>query len=726
GRAAGGRAARRGRRGPALASPVMDLGGTWRAAVADDDLRRRWLDEPDDRGWEPIEVPGHWRSTPAFAHSDGPLLYRTRFEHPGPEADDRWFLTLDGLFYQGDVWLDGGYVGDTEGYFFPHTFEVTAGLAARTEHDLGVEVTCSRPSDRTAKRNITGSFQHAAGDDPDANPGGIWRPVRLERTGPVRIRHLRVRCRDAEPTRATVAFRAVLDAAEAGEVTIRSTVGGAEVVDQRVLAAGENQFEWTLDVADPALWWPHALGEQPLADVAVEVVRPDGTVSHRRERRIGLRRVNLRAWVLHVNGERLFLKGANQGPSRQALADATPVELAADITLAKDIGLDLLRLQAHISRPELYDAADEAGMLLWQDFPLHQGYARGLRKQAARQAREAVDLLAHHPSVAIWCGHDEPVPFDGGSPTGPRRSRRGRFLLGQELPSWNKTVLDHTVKRTLEQADGSRPVIAHSGVLPHPPQLDGTDSHLWFGWYHGDERDLPGFARAVPRMVRFVSAFGAQAVPDDAEFMEPGRWPDLDWAQLERTHGLQKAQFDRHVRPADRPSFEAWQRSTQAYQARVIKHQVEALRRLKYRPTGGFALSSWADGHPAVSWSVLDHERRPKLGFAALRAACRPVIVVADRLPAEVAAGDALAIDVHVVSDLRAPLVGAEVSAELTWDGGQQTWRFAGDVPADACARIGTLQVVVPDRPGPLRLALALQAEGVTTDNRDDTTIVRR
>ena len=42
---------------------------------------------------------------------------------------------------------------------------------------------------------------------------------------------------------------------------------------------------------------------------------------------------------------------------------------------------------------ELYAAADRAGLLLWQDLPLQWGYARGTRKQAARQAREAVDLL---------------------------------------------------------------------------------------------------------------------------------------------------------------------------------------------------------------------------------------------------------------------------------------------------------------------------------------------
>src|SRR3954469_17181771 len=98
----------------------MELADTWRALIADDELRRTWLDRNDDDTWEPVVVPGHWRSTPAFADTDGPLLYRIRFGHEAPGADDRHWLVLDGLFYQGDVWLDGAYVGDTEGYFFPH------------------------------------------------------------------------------------------------------------------------------------------------------------------------------------------------------------------------------------------------------------------------------------------------------------------------------------------------------------------------------------------------------------------------------------------------------------------------------------------------------------------------------------------------------------------------------------------------------------------------------
>jgi beta-mannosidase len=715
----------------------MELTNGWRAAVADDDLRRSYqVSDFDDAGWEPIAVPGHWRSTPAFATSAGPLLQRCRFDAARPAPGRRAWLTFDGLFYQGDVWLDGGYLGDTEGYFVPHTFEITDALRDRTEHALAVEVTCGPERDPTAKRNLTGVFQQGDYLDPTWNPGGIWRPVRVTETGPVRIAKLRVLCRAATPERAVVALRATLDSDDARTVRVHTELGALDHDLDQPLAAGTNEVEWSLTVERPELWWPRALGEPVLHDLRVAVVVPGDhdppagaggagggpgnagdagdTVSDERQLRTGLRSVRLRRWICSVNGERLFLKGANLAPTRMALADATPAELARDVELAQQAGLDLLRVHAHVARPETYAAADERGLLLWQDMPLQRGYARGVRRQAIRQAREAVDLLGHHPSIAIWCGHDEPLAVDAPpevwSDRGATRRLAVRAAVGQQLPSWNRTVLDGSVKRALDKADGTRPVVAHSGVLPHVPQLEGTDSHLFFGWRWGDERDLAGLARAVPRLVRFVSEFGAQAVPSDpgAGFCEPERWPDLDWKRLGERHGLQKGLFDRHVPPDDYDSFADWRDATQRYQAELIRRHVEVLRRLKYRPAAGFAQFFLADGHPAVSCSVIGDDRTPKLGYEALREACRPVIVVADRLPATAAEGEALALDVHVVSDRREPIDDARVTARLSWPGGEHRWGWAGDVPADACVRVGTLQFVVPPAPGALALELEL------------------
>jgi beta-mannosidase len=711
----------------------MDLSGRWHALVADDDLRRTWLDDVDEDGWEPIEVPGHWRTTPAFADSDGPLLHRRRFVHDVPADDERWWLVLDGCFYQGDVWLDGAYVGDTEGSFFPHAFEVTEALAVRTEHVLGVELACARPGNLAAKRNLTGAFQHADAIDPALNPGGIWRPVRLERSGPVRIRHLRVLCREATAEQAVVSVRAVLDAADAGTVEVRTTVAGIEVVERHTLAAGENQLTWIAVVPDPDLWWPHALGAQPLHGVDVEVGVPvsddDGApvvASDRRTRRVGFRQVALRGWTASVNGERLFLKGATYLPTRALLAAASPDDVRADVARAVDAGLDLLRVHSHIGRPELYEAADEAGLLLWQDLPLHGGYARTVRKQAMRQAREAVDLLGHHPSVAIWCGHDEPFPVEVDPELGPVPVSVGKTALRQQIPSWNASVLDRSIKRMLQRQDGTRPVVAHSGVAPHPPKLDGTDTHLAFGWGGGDERGLPAFARLLPRFVRFAVVTAPAAVPESDDFVASGSWPDLDWDRLVRGHRLARRLFERHVPPSSYGSYEAWRAATQEHQARVVRRQVEELRRLKYQPTGGVVVHTLSDAQAAVSSALLDHERRPKPAWDALRAACRPVIVVADQLPAVVAPGDALALDVHVVSDLRTPLDEVVATVEARWPGGSHAWRATGPVPADACTRVTTIQLVVPDTPGDLTLTLSLSSGPDEIATNHDTTLIQR
>ena len=58
----------------------LELDGGWLAREAEGDLHQRFVAPGfDDSGWAPIAVPGHWRTTPAFAGSDGPVLYRHRF-----------------------------------------------------------------------------------------------------------------------------------------------------------------------------------------------------------------------------------------------------------------------------------------------------------------------------------------------------------------------------------------------------------------------------------------------------------------------------------------------------------------------------------------------------------------------------------------------------------------------------------------------------------------------
>ena len=711
----------------------MKLTGVWRAAAADDQLRRTAVGlDFDDDAWTTVSVPGHWRNEPEFADSDGPLLLRSHFDFPRPEQDERAWVVLDGIFYQADVWFDGAYIGDPEGYFFPHSFDVTQLARLATEHVLAVEVACSPNRSHKGRRNITGVFQQWHAADREWNPGGLWRPVHIETTGAVRIDRLRVLCRDANDARAHLRLHGRLDSDEPRRVRIRTTVtrpgGMPEVLSEieQSLARGVNEVNWNLDIENPQLWWPWSLGDQPLTDVRVDVI-VDGSISHTRSARTGLREVAMHDWIFSINGERLFLKGANLAPTRLDIASATAADLRRDVELGREAGLDLLRVHGHISAQPLYDAADELGMLLWQDFPLQWSYARDVRRRAVTQATEAVFELGHHPSIITWSAHNEPSGSTIAiSNDAPSWKSKLRYVAGQQLPTWNKNILDRWVKRALEKADETRPVTSHSGVMPHLPEVGGTDSHLSFGWSHGDERELAGFAAAFPRMVRFVSEFGAQAVPNSSEFIDASTWPALDWDVLEEQYGLQRTVLDRFVQPDSYETFEQWRDATQRYQASLLRHHIETLRRLKYHPTGGFALFMLNDSSPSISWSILDHNRRPKFGYYAVTEACRPVIVVADRLPATVNPGDCIALDVHVVNDLRTPVTDAILGAHLRWSNGEHEWKFTGTAEPDSVSRISVLQFVVPDAPGDLWLDLTLEGNDVAATNRDRTIIVAR
>ena len=391
--------------------------------------------------------------------------------------------------------------------------------------------------------------------------------------------------------------------------------------------------------------------------------------------------------MLHVNGERLFLKGANLLPTQQLLGTASPSEVAADVKAARNAGLDLVRPLAHIARPELYAAADELGMVVWQDLPVRGVMSRSVAEEARRQAREAVDLLGHHPSVALWCAHDDPFPRTRRPSATPRAVSR----LG---PSWNRDVLDRRLARVLSRCDGSRPVVAHTGVPPHLPSLEGTTSQLWFGLHGGRAADLAPTLARLPAMGQFVSAFGTPAAQDQAE---------------------------------------------------VVKTTIEILRRLKYRPTGGFLLHALADvtAGPGTNgrndsgdgFGVLDGLRRPKPGWQALVEACRPLIVTADPLPASVRNGERLDLAVHVVNDTRADVDGIQVRARVLGPGNivisEQRW--AGTATADDCVLVGRIDAPVPlgTPPGPLTVELTLtgadepgHTPAVVATNRYTTTIM--
>ncbi len=733
-----------------------DLTGLWRAKPISLSLKRTGADaDLDDQDWQLVEVPGHWQQVPDLADQHGPILYRYRFAHRPPEDDERLWLRFDGVLSGAEIWLDGSYIGDTTSYFATHRFDVTEHLADRTDHLLAVEVSSPDQGHSGNKTSLTGALQagHLA---PPGNPGGIWRPAHIDSTGPVAIRYSRLLCTGANSDEASLQIRLVLDAAEQVDIKIDTSVvgpagnaagGGGE---QHRLASGENRIEWTVPIAEPRLWWPHVLGGQPMYEVAVAVRMADGRLTDRRDWRTGLRKVTVDDFVWTVNGRRLFVKGIAAGPADRFLNSTPTSTLREDVQAVRDAGLDMIRVYGHIARPELYEEADRLGVLVWQDLPMVGGYSSKIRSAAKAMARVAVDHLGHHPSVGLWCAHSEPrgplmsaPPTDGPgngasasgagvSPSGPAGQQDSadqdpgqdrsasatiaRRLSRHLLPSWNRSVLDPVMARELRNADRSRPILAHSAVLPGPGDPGRSDSHLWLGWHVARAGDLPALLKRWPRLGAFLGGIGSQSVAND------------DWDEsAPEFHGAEQGAFARYLPRRAYGDGRSWAMATRAYQGDILRQHIETLRRLKYNPAGGFCIMALADVVPEGGFGVLDSARRPKPAHDVLIDACRPVVVIADVPPSLAVPGETISLPVHVVSDLRKSLGSVRVTGHAHAEGGPEwsvTAAWEGEVPADGCVKVGDFQFEAPPDHGPIQIDLELESSEAMATNRYRTVVI--
>ena len=215
-----------------------------------------------------------------------------------------------------------------------------------------------------------------------------------------------------------------------------------------------------VDIPNPQLWWPIGCvaprdcsdaspfpPHQPLYTAAVSA-RCGGMLSDGRRTRFGLRSLSIpirelpctddaarpprRGRVFVVNGAQLFVRGANWIASdlllRKWAANAPGVnKTQEEVALLASAGVNVLRVWGGFGAPpgdDLYDACDEAGILVWTDFwitgdcdgrgapPVDPSSASWPEDHALflACAAAAVRRLRSRPCAALYCGGNEQTP----------------------------------------------------------------------------------------------------------------------------------------------------------------------------------------------------------------------------------------------------------------------------------------------------------------------------
>jgi beta-mannosidase len=620
---------------PHLQSPFpVSVPGSAHAALAD-------RGDIDDLTIEGREADQEWVSRTTWR-------YRTTVPRPegGASAAE---LVFHGIDTVSTIFIDGVERLRTANMFRTYRVDVSADLSRAASFDLAVEVAPAldvaekaearnplpRPPEYSAPYNQIRKMACSFGWDwgPSTATAGLWQPVELATWGGGRIRALDLR--------ATVTnFPKVSAVADiegtAGTVSVEVCDSSGALLATADAPVFDGIGRCDVDVPRADLWWPLGEGAQPLYDVTVTLRDEHGRVLDSQVRRVGFRTVEVvqtpddigRSFEVHVNGRRLWVRGVNWIPDDIFPERVTAQRYRTRLDQAAGAGVNLVRVWGggRYEAEEFYDACDELGLLVMQDFLFAcAAYPEddATVAEVTGEATEAIIRLRHRASLAIWCGNNENL--------WGYVDWHWQEVLGER--TWGAHYYYELLPALVRELDGRAyiPGSPFSADGAHPNDPNTGTMHIWAVW---NDLDYEEYERFTPR---FAAEFGYQG---------PATWPTmvraLGASTLDSTdpalaehqkaaNGSAKLQrgLDLHF-PVPAAAGVAWYAAASLVQARAVRCAISHLRSLGGRCSGAIY---WQlnDCWPSISWSVVDVAGRRKLAWYALREVFRPRLTTVTR-----------------------------------------------------------------------------------------------
>jgi beta-mannosidase len=405
----------------------------------------------------------------------------------------------------------------------------------------------------------------------------------------------------------------------------------------------------TLQLESPRLWWPRGLGEAALYTLHTTVVQGEQILASD-HRRIGLRTLRLvqapvageagLSFCFEVNGRDFFTGGANWIPDDNLLERISPARYRERIEQAAQGNMNMLRVWGGgiYEEAAFYEACDELGMLVWQDFmfacgmyPAHAAFQDSVRAEA----RAAVTRLRHHASLAIWCGNNEDYAIAESIGAHGPKAQPGRFEA--------RAIYEQLLPEVCAELDPDRPYWPGSPYSPNASGITLTteqsvgDRHSWEVWH---QQMLP-YQRYHEVQSRFISEFGMQSHASlqliEASTPVAEQFPQSRTLQWHNKAGSGAPDGHRRlaVYMADNlrvgVTLAEHVYATQFIQAEAMRYAYQDFRRRWQQPgaraVGGALVWQLNDCWPATSWALIDSAGTVKPAWHTIRRALAPLAV---------------------------------------------------------------------------------------------------
>ena len=658
--------------------------------------------DTDAPGWVPAVVPGNVQSDLEAAHLIGPIWYgagdprlaavaakdwwyRLDFEVPESFAERRLKLIFDGVDHACEVWLNGRRIGANAGMFRRFGFDVadavnpggTNRLAVRIER-MPAELAdimaasdgpmCGGKGPNHFMQGVIRTRQLLQDLKSPTNFGwdwgvniytlGIWHGVRLEATGAARIENVQV-LTDLSKDHSEAGIRVRLDVDSRTGSNARAVFcvrGQGYLVETTVdasLSPGDNRVEAELVLKDPALWWPNGQGAQPLYELETILEDAgDGSILDARTNRFGVREIRweqiegappdfINPYQLIVNGRPVRMMGSNIIPPDLLFGRMNERGLRL-IRMARQAGMNTLRVWGGgaLLTDEMYDLADELGIMLSQEFPLANSWPEKdpvFLGNLETTASGIVKRLRNHPCIIEWSG-------------------------GNEMP-WNQGD-DHPALHLLERVTADLDTRMFRATCPiqgarHGPWDYAPETH--YAWYNSEAAKDQSKERPLLRYGEFGCHTPAHLEVWQREIPPKDRWPpdDLENPVLIRKNVIQAVfteKFWLHKEVIDElfgPSktIETVVQAGQYIGAHGLRYAVDSLRRRGKR-IGGMTTWDYNEPWPNGAGSYLvDYDGRTLMNYDFMRQALAPV-----------------SLSLHCTSNLYDPAAGLDAGLWLVSD----------------------------------------------------------
>lgn len=395
--------------------------------------------------------------------------------------EKKLWLCFNGINYSANLWINGSLFKSKEefkGTFRRFCFDVSEVMKSSVKNVIELEIFPPSPTD------LSISWADWNPYPPDKNMG-IWQDVFLLVTGDIRLENavafssLNESMSQASLEVRVFAYNANINPTKFSLIAMIEGDGCKIQIKKPISLGPKERKEIYLDkeefselvLNEPRLWWPSHYGEPYLYKLSLFAVEEDG-ISDSEVLKFGINEIKSELnkdgnLLLKVNRKPFLILGAEWTPDLLLRRDNQKLE--DQIILARDAGLNAIRLEGKLDSDYLFELTDQLGVLViagWNCGDIWEKWDKWSEDNvnvAVHSLEDQLLRLRKHASIAMWMN---------GSDFHPPVEIETKYIKVEKNVGWNKPIVSSA---TAAESSVSGP----TGVkMPGP--YDYVPPHYWY------------------------------------------------------------------------------------------------------------------------------------------------------------------------------------------------------------------------------------------------------